>query len=124
LIWFFVAAGPLSGIKLPEIQAFVALYGVAMLVLDVITAILLYAQFSILRSPAILVIASGYLFTALLVSAWMPSFPGVFTPDGLIGGLQTTSWLYVVWHTGFPLYVLGYALSKDRDSRYLIRKGK
>ena len=95
-----------------------------MLVLDVITAILLFAQFSILRSPAILVIASGYLFTALLVSAWMPSFPGVFAPEGLIGGLQTTSWLYVVWHTGFPLYVLGYALSKDRDSRYLIRKGE
>jgi len=124
LIWFFVAAGPLSGIKLPEIQAFVALYGAAMLVLDVITAILLFAQFSILRSPAILVIASGYLFTALLVSAWMASFPGVFAPDGLIGGLQTTSWLYVVWHTGFPLYVLCYALSKDRDSRHLIRKGE
>jgi signal transduction histidine kinase len=123
LIWFFVTAGPLSGIKLREIQAFVPLYGAAMLMLDVITAILLFAQFSILRSPAILVIASGYLFTALLVSAWMPSFPGVFAPDSLIGGLQTTSWLFVVWHTGFPLYVLGYALLKDRDARYLVRKG-
>src|SRR5258706_8483331 len=122
-IWFLVTAGPLSGIKLREIQAFVPLYGAAMLVLDVIAAILLFAQFSILRSPAILVIASGYLFTALLVTAWMPSFPGVFAPEGLIGGLQTTSWLFVVWHTGFPLYVLGYALSKDRDPRYLIRKG-
>jgi signal transduction histidine kinase len=123
LIWFLVTAGPLSGIKLREIQAFVPLYGAAMLMLDVITAILLFAQFSILRSPAILVMASGYLFTALLVSAWMPSFPGVFAPDSLIGGLQTTSWLFVVWHTGFPLYVLGYALLKDRDARYLVRKG-
>jgi signal transduction histidine kinase len=123
LVLFFVIAGPLSGIKLREIQAFVALYGAAMLVLDLITAVLLFAQFFILRSAAILVIASGYLFTALLVSAWMPSFPGVFAADGLIGGLQTTSWLYVVWHTGFPLYVLGYALSKDRHERHLIRKG-
>jgi len=124
LIWFFVTAGPLSAVKLREIHAFVALYGAAMFVLDVITAILLFAQFFILRSPAILVIAGGYLFTALLVSAWMLSFPGVFAPEGLIGGLQTTSWLYVVWHTGFPLYVLGYALLKDRDTRYLIPKGK
>jgi signal transduction histidine kinase len=123
LVLFFVVAGPLSGIKLREIQAFVALYGAAMLVLDLITAVLLFAQFFILRSAAVLVIASGYFFTALLVSAWVPSFPGVFAADGLIGGLQTTSWLYVVWHTGFPLYVLGYALSKDRYKRHLVREG-
>src|SRR5258705_12394603 len=91
LIWFFVTAGLLSGIKLREIQAFVPLYGAAMLMLDVITAILLFAQFSILRSPAILVIASGYLFTALLVSAWMTSFSDVFAPDSLIGGFLDSS---------------------------------
>ena len=47
------------------------------------TAILLYAQFSILRSRAILVIASGYLFTALIVVLYVLAFPGVLAPKGL-----------------------------------------
>ena len=40
-------------------------------------------------------------------------FPGVFTPTGLMGGLQSTSWLYFFRHAGFPLFVIGYALVKD-----------
>src|SRR5205809_6964548 len=46
----------------------------------------------------------------------MLTFPGVFTPDGLLGaGLQTTTWLYTLWHAGFPLFVIAYALLKDAD---------
>ena len=86
-----------------------------MFVCDSITAILLFAQFSILRSRAILVIASGYLFSALILIPWILTFPGVFATGGLIGGLQSTSWLYFVQHAGFPLFVIGYAFLKDRD---------
>ena len=86
-----------------------------MFVTDSITAILLFAQFSILRSRAILVIASGYLFTALIIVPYVLAFPGVFAPNGLIGGLQTSARLYLLWHCGFPLFVIGYALSKDED---------
>ena len=61
-----------------------------MFVCDSITAILLFAQFSILRSRAILVIASGYLFTALILIPWILAFPGVFAPGkGLMGGMQS-----------------------------------
>jgi signal transduction histidine kinase len=81
-----------------------------------ITAVLLFAQFSILRSSALLVIANGYLFTALVVIPWMLTFPGAFTPGGLLGaGLQTTNWLYILWHAGFPMFVIAYALLKDAD---------
>jgi signal transduction histidine kinase len=86
-----------------------------MFVTDSITAILLYAQFSILRSRAILVIASGYLFTALLIVPYVLAFPGVLAPNGVVGGLQTSAHLYLLWHCGFPLFVLGYTLSKDQD---------
>ena len=42
------------------------------------------------------------------------SFPRLFAPDGLIGaGPQTTAWLYMIWHAGFPLAVIGYALLRD-----------
>jgi signal transduction histidine kinase len=81
-----------------------------------ITAVLLFAQFSLLRSPALLVIAIGYLFTALVVIPWMLAFPGVFASSGLLGaGLQSTAWLYILWHTGFPMCVIACALLKDAD---------
>src|ERR1700738_1133587 len=113
---FFITAGPLSTIQSGRIDAFVPAYATAMLVIDSITAVLLFAQFSILRSRALLVIASGYLFTALIVIPWMLTFPGVFTPSGLLGaGLQSTNWLYILWHGGFPTFVMAYALLKDAE---------
>ena len=116
LVAFFIAAGPLSGVRLARIDAFIPAYGSAMLVIDSITAVLLFAQFSILRSRALLVISSGYLFTALMLVPWMLTFPGVFAPSGLLGaGLQSTVWLYVLWHAGFPTFVIAFALLKDAD---------
>jgi signal transduction histidine kinase len=113
---FFMAAGPLSTIQLARIDAFVPAYATAMFVIDSITAVLLFAQFSILRSRALLVIASGYLFTAFIVIPWLLTFPGVFRPGGLLGaGLQSTNWLYILWHAGFPTFVMAYALLKDVD---------
>ena len=35
-------------------------------------------------------------------------------PTGLLGaGPQTTVWVYMIWHGGFPLFVLGYALRRQ-----------
>jgi signal transduction histidine kinase len=116
LVTFFITAGPLARVQLPRIDAFVPAYAIAMLVIDSITAVLLYAQFSILRSRALLAISSGYLFTALMLIPWMLTFPGVFAPSGLLGaGLQSTVWLYTLWHAGFPTFVIAYALLKDAD---------
>src|ERR1700758_449840 len=67
----FITAGRLSTIQLARIDAIVPAYATASFVNDSITAVLLFAQFSILRSRAVLVIASGYLFTALVVIAWV-----------------------------------------------------
>jgi signal transduction histidine kinase len=116
LVAFFITAGPLARVQLARIDAFVPAYAIAMLVIDSITAVLLYAQFSILRSRALLAISSGYLFTALMLIPWMLTFPGVFAPSGLLGaGLQSTVWLYTLWHAGFPAFVIAYALLKDAD---------
>ncbi|MGZ5094474.1 MAG: MASE4 domain-containing protein [Burkholderiales bacterium] len=123
LVVLYLITGPLSGIQLGAVNAFVAVYVTAMFVTDSITAILLYAQFSILRSRAILVIASGYLFTALIIVPYILAFPGVLAPNGLVGGLQTAAWLYVLWHCGLAVFVIGYALSKDEDSSRRLSQG-
>src|SRR5688572_9799992 len=114
-VYVSITLGPLSRIQPGRVDAFIPAYSTAMIVCDSITAILLFAQFSILRSRAILTIASAYLFTALILIFWFLTFPGVFGSTSLIGGLQSTVWLYVVWHFGFPLFVIRYALTKDAE---------
>jgi hypothetical protein len=115
LIVAFTVA-PVSNIQLARIDAAVPAYATASFVTDSITAVLLFAQFSILRSRALLAIASGYVFTALIVIAWTLTYPGLFAPTGLLGaGLQSTTWLYILWHSGFPIFVIAYALLKDAD---------
>src|SRR5260370_17456578 len=94
-----------------RIDAFIPAYAAAMFVIDSITAVLLFAQFSILRSRALLVIASGYLFTALILIPWMLTFPGVFAPTGVFGELHSTACLSIFSHPVFPLFLLAYALS-------------
>jgi signal transduction histidine kinase len=117
VVFALITFGPLKGVQLPRADAFVPVYATAMFVCDSITAILLYAQFAVVRSRATLVIASGYLFTALVLIPFVLVFPGLFVPgQGLFGGPQSTSWVWLSWHAGFPMFVIGYALLKDEDS--------
>jgi PAS domain S-box-containing protein len=113
----FACAVPFAGVPLTPMPAFVASYQSALAINDLITAVLLFSQFAISRSRAMLLLASGYLFTAMAAIVHALTFPGLFAPDGLLGaGTQTTVWLYMIWHGGFPLLVLGYALLKARDN--------
>jgi PAS domain S-box-containing protein len=110
----FAVAVPFAGVPLVPIPAFVASYQSALAVNDLITAILLFSQFALLRARELLLLASGYLFTAAAAVAHALTFPGLFAPGGLFNaGSQTTVWLYMVWHGVFPLLVLGYALLKS-----------
>ena len=112
----FVCAVPFAGVPLTPVPAFVASYQSALATNDLITAVLLLSQFSLSRSRAMLLLASGYLFTAAAAIVHALTFPGLFASAGLLNaGPQTTVWLYMIWHGGFPLLVLGYALLKDRD---------
>jgi hypothetical protein len=56
---FTTTAGPLSSIQPGRIGAFVPAYATAIFVTDLLTAALLFAQFSVLRSRALLAIASS-----------------------------------------------------------------
>jgi signal transduction histidine kinase len=113
LVAFFIAAGPLSSIQPGEIAAFVPAYATAMLLSEITTSVLLFSQFSVLRTRALLVISSGYLFTALMLILWVLTYP--FTGKGLFGNLQSTPYIYFYWHIGFPIFVIVYALLKDAN---------
>ncbi len=114
----FLALAPFAGRQLPEVWAFIPVYQSAVIISDLMTAAILCIQFNILRSPALLALCCGYVFTALMAAAHMLTFPGLFAPRGLLGaGPQTTAWIYVFWHAGFPLAVIAYALLKRRGGK-------
>jgi signal transduction histidine kinase len=107
----FLIVAPFAKVKLAEVWGFIPSYQSALLVNDLITAVLLFVQFAILGSLPLLVLAGGYLFTALMAVPHSLSFPRLFAPGGLLGaGPQTTAWLYMIWHAGFPLAVIVYTL--------------
>jgi diguanylate cyclase (GGDEF)-like protein len=113
---FFFGAVPFAKIPLPHVPAFIAVYQSVQVICDLITAVLLFAQFNVLRSRALLVLAGGYLFTAFVAVSHMLTYPDLFSPTGLLGaGPQSTAWLYFFWHGGFPLSVIAYALLKDKE---------
>jgi PAS domain S-box-containing protein len=112
----FIAAVPFARMPLAPVWAFMPIYESALAISDLITAVLLFAQFTVLRSRALLILACGYLFTAVMAVPHTLTFPGLFAPAGLLGaGPQSTAWLYMFWHAAFPVAVIAYALLKDRD---------
>ncbi len=111
----FAALLPFAKVQLAPVWAFIPAYQAALVVNDLITAVLLFGQFGFLQSRALLVLACGYLFTAFIAIAHALTFPGLLAPTGLLGaGPQSTAWLYMFWHAGFPLFVVAYALLMDR----------
>jgi signal transduction histidine kinase len=118
LLGAFALAAPFATTPMRRLDAFIPTLEAIIFVNDLITSVLLFAQYAIFPSRAMLMLASGYLFTALIVIPHALTFPGAFTPGGLLGaGLQSTGWLYYFWHVGFPSAVLAYALLKGAAPR-------
>ena len=116
LLFAFCVTVPFTRMHLPPLNGFIPTLLGIFCVNDLITAVLLFSQFSIGRSRALLILASGYLFAALIVIPFSLTFPGAFSPTGLLGaGLQSAAWLYAFWHFGFAAAVLAYAWLKDAD---------
>lgn len=114
----FGAVVPFARVPLPPWPAFIPSYEAVLFFIDALTAFLLFDQFVRVRSAGVLALACGYLFDALMIVPHALSFPGAFTATGLLGaGPQTTAWLYMFWHGGFSLFVLGYAVLRRREEK-------
>jgi signal transduction histidine kinase len=121
LVVAFGVTAPFMRTQLPSVNATIPVFETAILVNDLITSALLLAQFLIVRRWSLLVLASGYLFTALIVIPHALIFPGAFTPTGLFNaGLQSSAWLYTFWHAGLPLATIAYVLLRDADGGTII----
>jgi signal transduction histidine kinase len=116
LLVAFVISIASANIALPQLHIYIPLVATVMFLNDLMTASLLLALFSVVRSRALLLLANGYLFTALVVAVYGLVWPGAFHPTGLFGaGTQTRPWLYLVWHAGLPTSVIVYALLRSKE---------
>ncbi|MFL6734365.1 MAG: ATP-binding protein [Sphingomicrobium sp.] len=107
---------PVRDIPLGELNAFVPAIDAIMFLGELITAALLYAQASLFRSRALTVLATGYLFAALINIPHALTFPGAFSPDGWFrAGVNTTAWLAVFRRAAFPIAIILYVLLKRAD---------
>src|SRR6266850_6685322 len=108
------AIAPFAGIQVGRVDAFIPVLQTVVCVVDLVTATLLFAQFSIQPQLALLALASGYIFSGSFAFLQTLAFPCGYAPAGLIGdGPNTPAWIYVLWHTTFSAAILVYALSKN-----------
>jgi signal transduction histidine kinase len=106
---------PFHSLQLARMDSFLPVVQTVMSAADLLTATLLLAQYSVQPHRALLVIASGYIFSGSFAFLQTLSFPGSYAPNGLIGDVYNTpAWFFVLWYTAFPLSILAYALLKDR----------
>src|SRR6185503_1903683 len=74
----FALLAPFAKTPLTPVPAFVPMYQTALIISDLLTALLLFNQFRILHSRGLLILAGAYLFSALMAVAHGLSFPNLF----------------------------------------------
>lgn len=112
----FLAVLPVANVDLEPVIAAVPTVSSIIFVAELIVATVLYAQATVFRSRALTVLASGYVFTALLLVPYALSFPGAFSPSGwLDAGVNTTAWVMIFRRMGAPIAVILYAWLRHAD---------
>jgi signal transduction histidine kinase len=103
--------------QLPHAAAYVPIIDAIMFLSDLITATLLYSQYYVSRQRRSLVLGMGYLFAALVIVPHALTFPGNFSPTGLLGAnVDTSFWLYYSCRLGLFTSVVAYSLLKEGQS--------
>lgn len=95
---------PISGSTVGGSTAFMPAMLALVAGLDLISAVLLTSQFRAAGDRRALVLASSYVFSLSVLAGFSASFPGILGAVGPLGTWSSTApWLWVVWHTGFPV---------------------
>ncbi|BCZ85759.1 GGDEF domain-containing protein (plasmid) [Paraburkholderia terrae] len=111
-------AAPRASLALPAVGPFMPMCALTVFTTAGIATFLLGAQFTVTRQPVLGALGGAYAFTALTVALQLLTFPGVFTPTGLLGaGPYSAAWMWVFWHGGFPFFVILAVLTRDRFAR-------
>jgi diguanylate cyclase (GGDEF)-like protein len=103
---------PYGGVSLGVSPGFLPAFGSLTFMGDLITAVLLFSHARASNDKTQAYLGCAYLFSATIIIPHLMAFPGVFSPDSLIGASASAVWLWAFWHAGFALGVLNFAVRK------------
>ncbi|WP_170220088.1 sensor domain-containing diguanylate cyclase [Paenibacillus anaericanus] len=124
-----MAVIPFGKEMLPDIHPFLPAIISWFVFGDLITGYILFSQYRASGTIPLLVLSCTYLYMGLIAIPYALTFPGVISEAGLLGnGGQTSVWLWVFWHGGFPTGIIIYLItglvwkdpliSKQRINKY------
>ena len=110
----FAIVIPFAPIQVARVGAFIPVVQTIIFFADLITAIFLFAQYSIQPQLALLALASGYIFSGLFAFLQTLDFPGAYSATGLLSGTPSgAAWFFSFWRIMFAVAVITYVLLKD-----------
>lgn len=108
----------------PADARIVVVYGIAILMADLSTALLLAVLYRNSGRTALLLLACAYLYGGLMAGLHMVTFPGALLPRPLFGAELTEASLYVAWRLGTALLFLAAVLAQARNALAKDRLGR
>ncbi|SRR5450830_27917 len=108
-----VITTPLATLPLLPIPGYMSAFGLAMIVINIILAALLYAKGVIEHKERMIRLGTAYCFVTVIFVPLIASFPGGLMNDPIIGTAVSPVWLWSYWHLGFGLLIIRYARSGD-----------
>jgi two-component sensor histidine kinase len=88
----------------PELPGIIPFFVAGLLVAELAISFLLFFAFRDKRTFSLLLLGSGYLYSALMTIPHLLTFPGAFFSQGpVLGTQQSAGWVFLLW-------ILGYAL--------------
>ena len=112
LLLTFGAGAPFANVHLPPPKGLREILLTLIFATNLVTAILIFSQCSITHSRALLLLASGYLFSSLIMIPNV-TIAGDFSWTASFGTSIHRPFIYAIWHFGFSTAVICYALLKD-----------
>jgi diguanylate cyclase (GGDEF)-like protein len=117
MLFFFVTI-PFAARPLARLPVFISTYEVVLITCDVVTFVLIFQQYAFSKSIGLMILGLAYVYTAAMAACHILTFPKVFAETGLLGaGPQTSAWIYIAWHAGYPLMLILYARLDAAEAR-------
>jgi diguanylate cyclase (GGDEF)-like protein len=118
-----VAVAAFRHVQLAVYPQFATFHAGFVLVVDSIVAYMLFGQFVYRRQLSYTLLGAAYLFSALVVIPFLFAFPGALKAEGVVvGGPQSSIWIWHVWHIVFPLIVAVSLLVHEREAGRMVSK--
>ena len=113
---------PIAHLPGPVVPSFMTAFAAAISITQLLTAYLLLTQLR-LRAIEFAPLAAAYFFGGLIVIPQAMTFPDAGGAiEALAANPQSSTWLWVFWHAGFPIFILAYvAVTRWRKVETLSR---